>query len=611
MGHYQSNVRDLEFNLLEVLRIQERLGRAPFAEVTEADVRAVLAELDALATGVVADSFAEGDRDPAVFDPERGDARIPAAVKDAVAALVAGGWDRTGLRTDLGGYGLPSAAYWAGAELILGANPVVYIYSLGKLTAQLLHDNGTAEQRRWARTAIERDWSATMVLTEPDAGSDVGAGRTTAIRQPDGSWHLDGVKRFITAAAQDDMTENILHLVLARPQGPGVADQPGTKGLGLFIVPKHHFDPHTGALTGEQNGVVVTGMEHKMGIRASTTCELSLGRHGTPAKGWLVGERVAGIAQMFDLITTARMMVGVKAAGTLSTGYLNALGYARQRVQGADLSRMLDKSAPRVPILRHPDVRRSLMRQKAYAEGLRALCLYTASLRDASMANPDDEVDAALAGLLLPIVKGAGSERGWALLAESLQVFGGAGYLRDHPMEQYLRDAKIDSLYEGTTGIQSLDFFFRGIVRDGGKRFETLAERISADCTAGDGDPLAGVRAALGRGLADVRAMVDAMVGRVGAALTEPTEVYKAGQHTVALLIAAGDLLVGWRLLAGAQVADRALRGDAPDRDRPFYAGKIAVARFFAATVLPTLAAQREIVVAADNMVMELDDAAF
>src|SRR6202041_3553291 len=263
----------------------------------------------------------------------------------------------------------------------------------------------------------------TMVLTEPDAGSDVGAGRTKAVQQDDGSWHIDGVKRFITSGDSDDMFENIFHLVLARPEGAG----PGTKGLSLFFVPKFLFDFETGEL-GERNGVFVTNVEHKMGLKVSTTCELSLGQHDVPAKGWLVGEVHEGIAQMFDVIEQARMMVGTKAIATLSTGYLNALEYAKSRVQGADLTQMTDKTAPRVTIIHHPDVRRALMTQKSYAEGLRALYLYTAAHQDAAAAaivsGADPELAERVNDLLLPIVKGVGSERAYQTLTESLQTFG-------------------------------------------------------------------------------------------------------------------------------------------------------------------------------------------
>ena len=255
------------------------------------------------------------------------------------------------------------------------------MYLAGPKMADILYGIGNEQQRHWAALMIERNWGATMVLTEPDAGSDVGAGRTKAIQQPDGTWHIDGVKRFITNGDTDDLFENIMHLVLARPEGAG----PGTKGLSLFLVPKFQFDPETGE-PGERNGVFVTGLEHKMGLKVSATCELTFGQHGVPAVGWLVGDTHNGIAQMFKVIEYARMMVGTKAIATLSTGYLNALDYAKTRVQGADMTQMTDKTAPRVTIIHHPDVRRALMTQKAYAEGLRALYLYTAAHQDPAVA---------------------------------------------------------------------------------------------------------------------------------------------------------------------------------------------------------------------------------
>lgn len=309
---------------------------------------------------------------------------------------------------------------------------------------QILYHLGTEEQKKWAVLAAERGWGSTMVLTEPDAGSDVGAARTKAVQQADGSWHIDGVKRFITSGDSGDLFENIFHLVLARPEGAG----PGTKGLSLYFVPKFLFDVETGE-PGERNGVFVTNVEHKMGLKVSATCELAFGQHGVPAKGWLVGEVHNGIAQMFEVIEQARMMVGTKAIATLSTGYLNALQYAKSRVQGADLTQMTDKTAPRVTITHHPDVRRSLMTQKAYAEGLRALYLYTATFQDAAVAEVVHGVDAKLAvkvnDLMLPVVKGVGSEQAYAKLTESLQTLGGSGFLQDYPIEQYIRDAKIDS----------------------------------------------------------------------------------------------------------------------------------------------------------------------
>jgi alkylation response protein AidB-like acyl-CoA dehydrogenase len=610
MGHYRSNVRDLEFNLFEVLKVQDRLGKGVLAEADEETVRGVLAELDNLATGPLADSFTEGDRNPPVFDPKTHSVTLPEAFKRSYQQLWDGEWWRLGLANELGGFGLPPTVQWAAAELILGANPPLFMYLSGPNMAQVLHRNGTPEQQRWGQFMIDKGWGSTMVLTEPDAGSDVGAGRTKAIKQDDGSWHIDGVKRFITSA-EHDMSENIVHIVLARPEGHG----PGTKGLSMFIVPKFHFDSETGEL-GERNGAFVTGVEHKMGIKVSTTCELSFGQHGVPAKGWLVGEVHNGIAQMFQIIEYARMMVGTKAIATLSTGYLNALAYAKERVQGADLTQMLDKAAPRVTTTHHPDVRRSLMLQKAYAEGLRAVYLYTASMQDQVWTGEGDDVSRKLAeqvnDLLLPIVKGVGSERAYEQLAQSLQTLGGSGFLQDYPIEQYIRDSKIDSLYEGTTAIQSLDFFFRKIVRDKGQALTYLAGEISGfiERESGNGR-LKEERALLKQALEDVQGMLGAMIGFLTGAQNEPDSVYKVGQHTVRLLMATGDLMVGWLLQRQAEVAIAALDAGATGKDKAFYEGKLAVAAFFARNVLPELSAGRKIVEAADNSLMELDEAAF
>ena len=278
----------------------------------------------------------------------------------------------------------------------------------------------------------------------------------------------------------------------------------------------------------------VTNVEHKMGLKVSATCELSLGQHDVPAVGWLVGEVHEGIAQMFEVIEQARMMVGTKAIATLSTGYLNALEYAKSRVQGSDLTQMMDKAAPRVTITHHPDVRRSLMTQKAYAESLRALYLYTATFQDAAVAEAVHGVDAELAtkvnDLLLPIVKGVGSEQAYAKLTESLQTFGGSGFLQDYPIEQYIRDAKIDSLYEGTTAIQAQDFFFRKIVRDKGVALGYVANEIDqfVKNEAGNGR-LKGERELLATALADVQGMAATLTGYLMAAQESPDSVYKVG----------------------------------------------------------------------------------
>jgi alkylation response protein AidB-like acyl-CoA dehydrogenase len=614
MGHYRSNLRDLEFNLFEVFGTDRKLGSGPFPDLDLDTARGILAEVNRLATTELAASFADSDRNPPVFDPATHSVTLPDSFKKSFQTLMNSGFLALDLPEGLGGTPAPRSLWWAIGEMILGANPALWIYASGPSFAHALHRLGTDEQKEWAKLFVQQQWGSTMVLTEPDAGSDVGAGRTKATPQADGSWHLEGVKRFITSG-DHDLSDNIVHYVLARPVGVEGAGGPGTKGLSLFVVPKFHFDPATGEL-GERNGVYVTNVEHKMGLKVSTTCEITFGDR-EPAVGWLVGDVHDGIAQMFNIIEYARMMVGTKAIATLSTGYLNALDYAKTRIQGADLTRMTDKSAPRVPITHHPDVRRSLMLQKSYAEGLRALVLYTASVQDsvieAQYAGDTAAEDAAerLNDLLLPLVKGCGSERSYELLgSQSLQIFGGSGFLQDYPLEQYIRDSKIDTLYEGTTAIQGLDLFFRKIVRDKGQALTVLAGEITAFLESGDGQ-LVEERRQLGLALESVQGMIGTMVGFLSSSREDPKNVYKVGLNTTRLLLSLGDLVVGWLLLRQAQVAQARLAEGVSGSDESFYTGKVAAASFFASTVLPELSGRRALVEATTLDLMDIPEDAF
>ncbi|MFC4034254.1 acyl-CoA dehydrogenase [Streptomyces polygonati] len=608
MGHYKSNLRDIEFNLFEVLGRDQLYGTGPFAEMDVDTAKEILGELARLAENELAASYADADRNPPVFDPATGTAPVPASFKKSYQAFMDAGYWRLGLPEEIGGTTAPRSLIWSYAELVLGSNPAIWMYSSGPAFAGILYDEGTEEQRKIAALAVEKEWGSTMVLTEPDAGSDVGAGRTRAVRQEDGSWHIEGVKRFITSG-EHDMAENIIHYVLARPEGAG----PGTKGLSLFMVPKFEFDVATGEL-GARNGVYATNVEHKMGLKASNTCELTFGdKH--PAKGWLIGDKHDGIRQMFRIIEFARMMVGTKAIATLSTGYLNALEYAKERVQGPDLAQFTDKAAPKVTITHHPDVRRSLMTQKAYAEGMRALVLHTACVQDAiQVAEAAGEDATALHGLndlLLPIVKGYGSEKSYEQLAQSLQTFGGSGYLQEYPVEQYIRDAKIDTLYEGTTAIQGQDYFFRKIVRDQGQALTALSEEIKkflAEATGGE--ELAAAREQLAKAAVDLEGIVGAMLTDLAATEQDVRSIYKVGLNSTRLLLASGDVVIAYLLLRGAGVAADKLP-DASAKDKAFYTGKIAAAKFFATEILPGVGVQRAIAEAVTLGVMDLPEEAF
>ncbi|NYI79765.1 acyl-CoA dehydrogenase C-terminal domain-containing protein [Nocardioides panzhihuensis] len=617
MSHYKSNLRDIEFNLFEVFGTDKVLGTGPFADLDVDTAKEILAEVERLSREDLAESFVEADRNPPVFDPETNTAPVPAAFKKSYDAFMDSGFWSMSVPEEIGGQKAPNSIVWAMAEMLLGANPAIWMYAAGPFFSKVVYENGNERDKRIAKFMVEKLWGSTMVLTEPDAGSDVGAGKTFATPNEDGSWNITGVKRFITSA-ESDLQENIMHLVLARPKGVEGIGGPGTKGLSLFLVPKFHFDHETGELTGERNGAYVTNVEHKMGIKVSNTCELTFGDPqvggGEPAQGWLLGEVHDGIRQMFDVIENARMMVGTKAIATLSTGYLNALEYAKTRVQGADLVAAA-KTDPRVTITHHPDVRRSLLVQKSFAEGMRALVYYTTSWQEKVILTEDgsdeNKLAAAVNDLLLPIVKGYGSERAWVLLGtESLQTFGGSGFLQEYPIEQYVRDAKIDSIYEGTTAIQGQDFFFRKIVKNQGAALGQIAGEIQAFLDNEGSAELKESRALLATALEDVNAIVGHMFNDLMASQEEITNIYKVAQNTSRLLLAVGDVVVAWLLLRQAEIALAALAGDA-GKDTDFYTGKVAAAKFFASYNLPKLTAERAIAEAIDNSIMDLPESAF
>lgn len=601
MNHYKSNLRDIEFNLFEANDIRPYLGRGPFEAMDADTAHMVLREIERLATGAFGDSFVEADRHE--LELIDGSVVLPDGMKKSIDAYREGGWSRLGMPQELGGFGATPSMQWAAAEMLTGANPAAFFYASGELMARVLFEEGTEEQRKIAQIMLDRNWGGTMVLTEPDAGSDVGAGTTKATLVDGDLYELTGVKRFITSG-EFDHAENIVHLVLARPEGAG----PGTKGLSLFMVPK--FLVNEDGSIGERNGVYATNLEHKMGLKGSTTCELSFGEH-QPALGWLVGSRHEGIRQMFRVIEHARMLIGTKSAATLSTGYLNALEYAKERIQGADLAQATDKTAPRVEIIRHPNVRRMLLMQKAHAEGLRALVMYTSWVQDQIAMNPGDDYWERLNDLLLPMVKGYSSEKAYEILATSLQVFGGSGFTMDYPIEQYIRDSKIDTLYEGTTGIQAMDLFFRKIVRDQGQTLAKVAAEIAEFVKAGDtDDPLAAERELLGKGLDDAQGLLGVLVGHAMGSMAQPDLIYQAGLHLDALLASLSEVVVAWQLLRHAEVAVAKLPTAEGD-DAAFYDGKIASARFYIRNTLGNIGVRRAVAEQEEGALMSLTDASF
>jgi alkylation response protein AidB-like acyl-CoA dehydrogenase len=503
---------------------------------------------------------------------------------------------------------MPPSIGWAGFEMMAGAAPMAMFYTFGTFIARVIDAVGTDEQRqRFVGPMLENGWGGTMQLSEPQAGSDVGEASVSAKDLGDGTWAIEGTKIWITNGDYD-YPDNIIHLVLARPEGAG----PGTKGLSLFIVPKFWVN-EDGSL-GERNGVVCGSIEKKMGIKGSATCVMNFGEDGV-ARGFLVGEKHDGIRQMFALIEQARMSIGFKSMSTLSTAYLNALEYTKERIQGPDLAKWADKTSPRVRIIEHPDVKRMLMLQKAYAEGLRALCYYASHVQDrveleGGHGAPEAKELDRLNDLLLPLVKGFTSEIVYEMLSLSLQTLGGSGFVQDYPMEQYVRDQKIDSLYEGTTHIQALDLIFRKVARDGGETMGRLAGMIGAEAGRGSGGAggaeLAEPRERLGAALGEAQAMLETLMAK------NAESVYHTGFQGNRMLQAVGKLVVGWLLIRNAAVAlERLEAGGVTDDDRDFYQGKVAAARFYAREVLPEVALDRQVVAEGSLELMEVPEGAF
>ncbi len=604
-SHYKPNLRDTYFNLFEFLRVQDTsLGRKPFGDLDEATARQTLESIIPVATGLMSEGFIEGDREGLQFDPKTHTVTLPPKMKACITNYFESGLNLLDLPVHLGGVGAPPSLSWAGFEFVAGSNAAAAYYYLGNVLTRIIDELATdAQKKRFVGPMLERHWGGTMVLTEPDAGSDVGAGRTRATQVKDDLYHLEGVKRFITNGDYD-ATENIIHLVLARPEGKG----PGTRGLSMFIVPK--FLVNDDGSLGARNGVFVSNLEKKMGLKASATCELTLG-DGVPCQGWLVGNVHDGMRQMFHVIEHARMAVGIKSAATLSTAYLNALAYVKERKQGADLvAAAVDRNAPRVTVINHPDVRRMLLLQKSHAEGMRALVLFAASVQDevelqGGHRTPEAAEASALSDLLLPLIKGYCSEKTYELLSVSLQCFGGSGYLQDYPIEQYIRDQKIDSLYEGTTHIQALDLLLRKVAKNGGATLQALLERVGRTLKSKEGGAaLEAERAALAQAVGSLQEAFNALMEKLGESL------YHVGLQGNRLLFALSETIIAWLLVRHAAVAVEKLPG-AGETDARFYEGKIASARFFCQEVLPGVGLAAQQVKGSTLMAMELSEDAF
>ena len=545
ISHFQSDLPDMEFNLFTLFNLENLLDKMPELGMDKETVISLLNEVNRLADEDLAKTFSDKSFAAPYFDTESKNVVLDPALKNSFEKYLAGGWNELGIAKELGGTPVPQLLQWSINEILVGANPALFLYITMMSFANLLVVEGNAKQRTWAKLMFENKWCATMMLTEADAGSDVGAGRTKATLRDDGSWSLTGSKRFITSG-EHDLSDNIMHFVLARPEGAKL----GTKGLSLFVVPKFHI-LEDGSL-GARNGIYASSLEHKMGIKYSATCEMQLGEK-EECIGYLLGDKHDGIKQMFKIIENARMMVGVKAIATLSTAYLGALKYAKERVQGFQITDT-NRTLGQVAIIEHLQVKQDLALLKVMSEGLRSLIMFTASVQDEIILNPADTALHSLNDFLLPVLKGYGSETAYRLIGEkALSIYGGSGYTSDWPLEQYLRDAKIDTLYEGTTNIQANDLFFRKIIKDQGVGLYALLSRFK-DRNSYPLEISHEVEIFKDSCLA-YQNVVEHMVGLTMESVTNPALLNLLTTKTNKLLNFTGELLLGWLVIESYAVA--------------------------------------------------------
>jgi len=607
--------RDIDFVLYEQFDVEEFTRHEKFQDYNKKTFDLIIKEARTLAVKEILPTFAEGDREGVKF--EKGRVSVPACYHRPYKLLREGEWTAMIADPDLGGQGLPRCIAQAASEYMVGANYALTLYGyLGHAAGELVEYFGTDDQKRlFLKKMYTGQWSGTMQLTEPQAGSNVGALTTAAVKNPDGTYCLTGNKIFITAG-DHDLTENIIHPVLARIEGA----PSGTKGISLFLVPKIWVN-EDGSL-GEPNDIVCTGIEEKMGIHGSATCQLSLGSKGN-CRGLLLGEENRGLQVMFHMMNAARLDVGFIGFVCGSAAYMYALNYAKERLQGKDLEKLADPNAPQVPIIRHPDVRRMLMGMKTHTEGMRSLLYYVAGLFDRQTCSADEKEIAYLQGLidlLTPVVKSYCTDRGFDICVEAMQVYGGYGYTRDYPIEQLLRDCKIASIYEGTNGIQAMDLLGRKLGMQQGAVFMNFLQEIQNTVAKAKEIPV----------IAELAERVDDAVNHLGQAALHLGKTAMSPDVRVAFAFAkpfldvVGDVCLAWMHLwraleAVPQLEKRAGSLDpaarsakaVKNKEAAFYEGVLQSASYFINAVLPGTQGQMKAIKAADASAIEIPEAAF
>ncbi|HRC55265.1 MAG: acyl-CoA dehydrogenase [Myxococcales bacterium] len=603
INRYKANLRDFSFLLFEQFGLEEMLGKAPFADWGREEVETVLDEVYGWVQKVLGPYNSIGDHEGCRI--EDGSVKVPTGFKESWKALYEAGWRSLSVAPEYGGQGGPFTLSILAEEMMCGANTSFNMYpALTHGAAEVITEFGTDEQKATYITKMTNgSWSGTMCLTEAHAGSDVGSAMTKATRRADGKYDLKGTKIYITAG-DHDMAQNIIHLVLARtPDAP-----PGTKGLSLFIVPKTRLD-------GTPNDVTVGGIEQKMGIKASATCILNFGDNDG-CVGELVGaEEQRGIAQMFHLMNFARIGVGMQGLAVASSAYLNALEYAKDRRQGSSIKQWKDASAPRVPIIEHADVRRMLLDMKSRTEGIRALAVKLTMHVDRAYTLEKTGGDKALieyhqgqVDLLVPLLKAYGSDQAFTICATAIQVYGGAGFLKDWPVEQYCRDSKILSIYEGTNHIQALDLVGRKLMSRGGANVTAFTKDVNTFIAANKEHPV----------YKDAVAVLAQAMEALGASGAKFMMWFGGGKMEMVPLAAnrflemMSEAVVGWLLLDAGVRASAAVEKVAEGHpDRAFYDGKKYAALYYAQNVLPGVAAKAQLLAREDRSSLEIPLAAF
>lgn len=604
MAQLIADQKEIDFILYDLLGADKLAGHEKFSDFSKKSFDMIISEARKIALKEILPTLAEGDREGVRFD--QGRVMVPQGFHKARKAVLEAGLTSVVEDPELGGQGLPYQISMAIMEYVVGANYALSAYThMGHGTGKMIELYGTDTLKTlFLENLYTGHWGGTMLLTEPEAGSDVGALSTTARQNPDGTWSISGNKIFITAG-EHDMTENIIHPVLARIEGA----PEGTRGISIFVVPKIWVNPD-GSMGGP-NDVECTGTEEKMGIHGSATCAMALGSRGQ-CRGFLLGEENLGLEIMFHMMNEARLNIGFQGASTASLAYLYALEYARTRRQGKRLGELKNPDAQPVPIINHPDVRRMLTWMKAHVDGMRSLIYYVASLFDARTLaeNPEEEARAAgLIELLTPVVKAYCAQRGFEVCVQAVQTFGGYGYTREYPVEQLVRDAKIASIYEGTDGIQAMDLLGRKLGMKKGMVFKTLMDEMALTIRrAGEIPKLAPMAGQLGEAVQSLGATA-ADLGMVATS----GRFENAFAHASPFLEVTGDVILGWMHLWRAFTALRKI-DDTPSmkkKDRVSCDGIVTCARFYMDTVLPVAQGRMAAVRSVSGAALDMEDKAY